>query len=170
MNYEAKAPFGAAELVEAFFERWKSRPSPRPVRVVRNRERGSKLDPRVVCVTRPGMFGNPFRIGRAYDLRRGLANPVEVKAGEGLFVRDVEESVGLFMAYLGACPGLVDTARVTLAGKPLACFCSVWRCRCGWLGKVDDPVFAAAPPCPVCASLTERVPCHADILLAVCNP
>ncbi len=170
MIYAPTFPLGHAELVQAFLDRWKGRATPRPVRVVRNRERGSKLDPRVVCVTRPGLFGNPFRVGRSYDLRRGLPDPVEVPAGEGLFVARVEDAVGLFALYLGACGGLHATARDVLGGKDLACFCPVFRCSCGWLGKLDDPFLAAPPPCPLCGNLSERCPCHADVLLATINP
>ncbi len=35
---------------------------PHPLRVQRKRTRGSKLDADVICVTRPGKWGNPFKV------------------------------------------------------------------------------------------------------------
>lgn len=38
-------------------------PTHTPIRIQRKRERGWRLPPNTICVTRPGPFSNPYKIG-----------------------------------------------------------------------------------------------------------
>jgi len=72
------------------------------------------MPPNTVKVTRPGPWGNPFRIGDA--VHRGPAF-----SGKDELVRDAAHAVRLFRASLW---NLKDVARLAvLRGKNLACFC-----------------------------------------------
>lgn len=77
-----------------------------PVRIQRSRKKGSRLtSPNglpVVCVTRPGKWGNPFRSG------------------------DAKRNVSAFALWLDTPKGrqLVIEARKELAGRNLACWCA----------------------------------------------
>ena len=75
-----------------------------PHRVQLRRVRGWKLPPNTVAVTRPGRFGNPFRVGSP-------GAPTAAAA------------VALFQQYLEGQPALLAEARTRLRGKNVACFC-----------------------------------------------
>jgi hypothetical protein len=64
-----------------------------------------------VNVTRPGDYGNPFRIGET-----------EVVAGMGVLVTRAL-AVELFRAYLATRPGWRAQLRDELHGKDLVCWC-----------------------------------------------
>lgn len=76
--------------------------TPRRVQVQAWRYKGGKKPEGVVVVSRPGPWGNPFRVE------------------EG---RPAGEAVRLFEDYLLARPELVEAARRELRGKDLACYC-----------------------------------------------
>ena len=88
-----------------------------PVRVQRRRARGWRMPHGAVYVGRPGRWGNPFPVAE-----HGPAVAVE-----------------LYRAWLLEHPDLLAAARAELAGRPLACWCSL------------------------------GTPCHADVLLDLAN-
>jgi len=98
-----------------------------PVRIRRSRAKGSKLtSPNglpVVCVTRPGIFGNPFTAG----------DPFPDGVPEGVDTRPIV--VMMFREWLDGTPGyerMLPGRRAELLarlpelrGKNLACFCAL---------------------------------------------
>jgi hypothetical protein len=88
----------------------------KPVRIQRKRTKGFKLPPNTVSVTRPGRWGNPFKVG---DDVPGLK-------GEPM---DAEDAVHMFRLFIPEFA--IEAARKELRGKNLACFC-----------KLDQPCHA----------------------------
>ena len=82
-----------------------------PQRIQRRRTKGYRLPANAVSITRPGRFGNPFKVG-------------ELNRDSGKIVT-LEKSLEYFEFYLHRkYPG--DALREFLAhlrGKDLACFC-----------------------------------------------
>lgn len=93
-----------------------------PMRVQRSRAKGSRLvSPNglpVVCVTRPGRWGNPFAPGTSGPMGRV---PID-KAGAVGFFRDMLRDTQL-RAAAGYPPD--DEIRRELRGKNLACWCNI---------------------------------------------
>lgn len=123
-------------------------PAPLPHRVQRRRIKGYRLPPGTVSVTRPGKWGNPFRIGVSYQDFAWLAVLLpdyetlkKYRDAGGLICETVEQTLEMFEAHLRKSielyPGRFDLSE--LRGKNLACYCR--------LGE----------------------PCHADILLKYAN-
>jgi hypothetical protein len=116
-----------------------------PERIQRKRTRGWRMPENTVSVTRPGKFGNPFRIGGWFKLGARGAPMVWVEAYDGYQdqsftkVKTREQAVEFYREYRRRFPlTLAETAK--LKGKNLACFC-----------PLDQP-------------------CHADVLLELANP
>lgn len=92
---------------------------PKPVRIQRSRKRGAKLaSPNglpVVCVTRPGLFGNPFTGPRAVEMYRDY-----LRGGRCFHIGG---ETG--MAYVPAWHHRDDVLKALpkLRGCNLACFC-----------------------------------------------
>ena len=85
--------------------------SDKPIRVQRRRTKGWKMPPNTVCVTRPGPFGNPYRVGEV--------------DGAGIVINS-EWAVKHFAFYLRNDlhgEAIAERARKELRGKNLACFC-----------------------------------------------
>lgn len=129
-------------------------------RVTLSRTKGWKMPPDTVKVSRPSIWGNPFKVGEASghsfndggdptpmiaaltreqcvemyrDMLRGFLSPEMHPHGHN-WMRRFREKM-----HLGYClPS--DMARSYLRGKHLACFC-----------KPSEP-------------------CHADVLLQIANP
>jgi len=80
----------------------------RPIRVQLSRRKGWKMPPNTVRVTRPGRWGNPFKIG------------VVSEYGD---VPDAQTAVMFYRAYIDK--GLQRAAMQVLRGKNLACFCPI---------------------------------------------
>jgi len=76
-------------------------PMTKPVRIQRKRTKGWRMPENTVCVTRPSIFGNPFKIE------------------EGIMSR--EESVEHFKTY---AKGFTKAELAVLRGKNLACYCN----------------------------------------------
>lgn len=89
-----------------------------PTRIQRRRVKGWRLPPDTICVDRTTKWGNPFRVGDGLD-----------RAG----------AVAAFREHFGQDMDFRRMVSEQLAGKHLACFCS--------LGE----------------------PCHADVLLEWAN-
>jgi hypothetical protein len=82
----------------------------RPARIQRKRTKGWKMPPNTVSVTRPGRWGNPFRVG---DDMPGLP-------GAKMDAIDAVQCFRFFMPEF-----TVRAAREELAGKNLACWCAL---------------------------------------------
>jgi hypothetical protein len=85
---------------------------PRPRRHQRSRKKGSRLPEGVVCVTRPGRWGNPYQT--AYDFRMVLELILD----------------GRYTASSLEKPVLAHMKRIAdnleeLRGKDLACWCGL---------------------------------------------
>lgn len=120
-----------------------------PKRIQRKRTAGWRLPAGAVCVTRPSIYGNPFRIGSPYcgPTIRQANTPAE--AGDAFrdwIMRDTLHPLmwdrGLIVAHTALKAAL---ARGDLKGKDLACWCPL----------VDED--------------GRRAPCHADVLLELAN-
>lgn len=122
-----------------------------PIRVQRRRAKGWRMPADTVCVTRPGAYGNPFRVGGHYR-RDGGGIPrmgmhfVFVEAYEGhqdatfTTIKTADEAIAWFRWYVTAgSPEQWKKKLVALRGKNLACWC-----------RLDQP-------------------CHADVLLELAN-
>jgi len=84
----------------------------RPVRYQLSRKKGSRLPSNIVCVTRPGSWGNPYET--AYDFRRVLELILD-----GRFTQaSLEEPV---LAHMKRIADNLEKLR----GKDLACWCSL---------------------------------------------
>lgn len=90
-----------------------------PKRIQRKREKGWRLPEDAVCVTRPGKWGNPYKVGERHP---GFSHCPEV----GIVSPPIENAaiaVKLFRKYalgrLAEEPGWLEPLR----GKNLACWC-----------------------------------------------
>jgi len=114
----------------------------KPVRIQRKRTKGWRMPENTRCVTRPGIFGNPFTVAQLRELNY-IGTDAELSAA----------CVGAFREWLkGDYRRVWDGARSEwqrnrllnnlhqLRGKNLACFCALDK------------------------------PCHADVLLELANP
>lgn len=80
-----------------------------PIRIQRKRTRGWKMPENTVSVTRPGKFGNPFKVGDYYE-----------SMGYFLCIKTNEKAVELFKKRT------VPTLNIEeLRGKNLACWCKI---------------------------------------------
>lgn len=88
-------------------------------RIQRRRSKGWRMPPGAVYVGRPTRWGNPY--------------PVSQHGPAG--------ACRLFEQYLLSRPDLVEAARQELAGKPLACWCSLDQpCHADvWLRLINRP-------------------------------
>ncbi|HEX5508795.1 MAG TPA: DUF4326 domain-containing protein [Pseudolabrys sp.] len=77
----------------------------KPVRIQRKRTKGWKMPPNTVSVTRPGKWGNPFRVAPG---------------------RDAAQCVREFRTFVLAClRSGTGYPLAELRGKNLACFCKI---------------------------------------------
>jgi hypothetical protein len=116
-----------------------------PVRVQRKRTKGYKMPPNTKSVTRPGKFGNPYKIGmhNVWDIKdlktgKSLKDYLIEKNGENKY-HDVEDVLLAYRQNIAASQAMQRLIKHYLKGKNLACFCPLDK------------------------------PCHADILLEVAN-
>ncbi|MCU0783202.1 MAG: DUF4326 domain-containing protein [Verrucomicrobia bacterium] len=113
----------------------------KPQRIQRRRSKGWRLPPNTVCVTRPGKWGNPFRVADFAEANRIIPNHVAEHC-VALFRRGLEFEL---VAKAHGQPVAFDWARrivdalPELRGKNLACWCK------------------------------PGTPCHADVLLEIAN-
>lgn len=87
---------------------------PKPKRIQRKRTKGWRMPPNCVSCTRPGKFGNPYRVGSEYEDIDGAM----------CIVQDAEHAVECFRHYAINVIGVKRIQR-ELRGKDLACFCSL---------------------------------------------
>lgn len=90
----------------------------RPVRVQLSRKKGWRMPPNTVKVTRPGRWGNPFRVAGAYTAAHAVAD---------------------YKAQLLSDPRKIDEVIAHLRGKNLACWCALDQpCHADVLLKVAN--------------------------------
>lgn len=83
-----------------------------PVRIQLSRRKGWRMPENTVKVTRPGKWGNPFKIG-SIDRRTGGT-------------LDADTAVDRYLAWLFRQPhGTDETIDAELRGKNLACWCKI---------------------------------------------
>ena len=116
-----------------------------PVRVQLKRTKGYKMPPNTKSVTRPGKFGNPYKIGmhNVWDIKdmktgKSLKDYLIKKNGENRY-HDIEDVLLAYKQKIKASQAMQRVIKHYLRGKNLACFCPLDK------------------------------PCHADILLEVAN-
>lgn len=128
-----------------------------PLRIWRQRSKGWRIPKNTVCVTRPGIYSNPYFPGSGYS--RGFFDG-DMKPAQ-LDVRDPRVQVKWFRERMHqmACdePGRLKGNFIDpLKGMNLACWCRL--CQAHADGK------PLGVHCDNCA------PCHADVLLEFVNP
>ncbi len=111
-----------------------------PERIQRKRVKGWRMPPNTVSVTRPGPWGNPFRVNEKPDKRTLKLWGWKLKPGhwDGACPSS-EEAVRRFRACIAFDGASHYAAQKELRGKNLACFCEIGQ------------------------------PCHADVLLKLAN-
>lgn len=114
-----------------------------PQRIQRKRIKGWKMPENTISVTRPGKWGNPFRVGDFIKLGTGqevgfswLRTSASYATKDYRELKNAQDAVDAYEELLKIYPPK-DIAELT--GKNLACFCSL-----------DSP-------------------CHADVLLKLAN-
>ena len=91
-----------------------------PQRLQRKRQKGYKLPPDTICVTRGTKYGNPFVIGEVLSIDQiGFLNTCDFKK-YAFEVITREASLYLFAVYI-----LPKLDMNPIKGKNLACFCSI---------------------------------------------
>ncbi len=111
-----------------------------PDRIQRRRTAGWRMPAGAVSIARPGMWGNPYRVGHEVPLDwhwNGL-RWVAPAPESTVQVDSPAQAVDLFQR-IAAQPLFRTAARTLLRGKTLACWCPV------------------------------GAPCHGDALLAIAN-
>jgi hypothetical protein len=116
----------------------------KPKRIQRKRTKGWKMPPNTIAVTRPGEFGNPFKVGHHY--KRDCGFFVYLEASDGyedssfVTIKDAAEAVAWFRWYTERrSRNYLQRIKDELRSKDLACWC-----------PLDQP-------------------CHADVLLEIAN-
>lgn len=120
-----------------------------PIRVQRKRSRGWKMPENTVYVGRPGVWGNPFRVGGYYKRGERAGNGLRwvfVEAAEGhqdptyTKIASKAQAVEWFRWYQSTKSDVeIEQMRAALRGKNLACWCPL------------------------------NQPCHGDVLLEIAN-
>jgi len=120
----------------------------KPIRIQRKRTKGWKMPENTVSVTRPGKWGNPFKVGVKYENSAWLACMFSYQDfikiyEEGLIPKTIEECINLYKIHIEAMIKIWPESTLNdlekLRGKNLACFCK------------------------------KEQKCHADVLLEIAN-
>ena len=110
-----------------------------PERIQRKRTKGWKMPPNTVSVTRPGKWGNRFRLGEI------VQRFSKEKICETFTIETAQQAVDCYREYMEdhlanpLAAKVVRSALEELRGKNLACWCPIGQ------------------------------PCHADVLLEIAN-
>lgn len=119
-----------------------AKPSALPHRIQRKRTKGWKMPENTIAVTRPGKFGNPFRVGGWFAMDTMGMSWCEATPGfeddRFTLLETAEQAVQMFREYRQKYP-LLKSDIEELRGKDLACWCKIGQ------------------------------PCHADVLLEIAN-
>lgn len=87
-----------------------------PIRVQRKRTKGWKMPENTVSVTRPGKWGNPFRVDGDAELSTDAYRA---------WINGVIDPAIRNRHYDGKNAPLIEDIKRELKGKNLACFCSL---------------------------------------------
>jgi hypothetical protein len=117
------------------------------LRIQLSRKEGWEKPPNTVVVTRPGKFGNEFRLG--------LHKITQPNGHERFATR--AECVQAFLADAVVRPDFRDTIRTELRGKNLACWCKLCEKHVAAGGK------PLGDQCERCET------CHSDVLGVLAN-
>ena len=117
----------------------------KPIRIQRKRTKGWRMPPNTVSVTRPGPYGNPFRVGTIPC--HGHTDGEACDCQEYFGCATTEQAVEKFRKWRADIAAeharrgtkFIESWLAPLRGKNLACFCAL-----------DQP-------------------CHADVLLELAN-
>ena len=116
-----------------------------PIRVQRKRTKGYRMPENTKSVTRPGKFGNPYKIGmhNIFDIKdrttgKSLKDYLVEKNGENKY-HTIEDCLLAYRQKINGSQAMQRVVKHYLKGKNLSCFCPLDK------------------------------PCHADILLEVAN-
>ena len=118
----------------------------KPKRIQRKRSKGWKMPPNTLCATRPGKFGNPFKVGMYVKLGNGgngMTYTICIDKSHATaaytYIDTTQQAVDIYREYRKRYP-LSDELLARLgAAEWIACFCP----------------------------LTE--PCHVEVLLEIAN-
>lgn len=95
-----------------------------PIRVQRKRVKGYKMPENTVSVTRPGKWGNPFKVNmpvpEEWVSKLNHDDHFHFMKFECGYVDGAENAVWLFRHYVAPTLDLTE-----LRGKNLACFCKI---------------------------------------------
>lgn len=87
-----------------------------PQRIQRKRAAGWRKPENAICITRPGKYGNPYKIGAVYQspFVRG-----------GAFLITSQNVLGVFEIYARSKLAMDPNWLEPLRGKDLCCFCKL---------------------------------------------
>ncbi len=85
-----------------------------PKRIQRRRVKGWRLPANTVCVTRPGKWGNPYKVGEEYNYEGGFKKIENTQ----MAVNSYQQSIKFF-----GFPVSKEQIKRGLKGKNLACWC-----------------------------------------------
>jgi hypothetical protein len=104
---------------------------PIPIGIQRRRTKGWKMPLNTISVTRPGKFGNPYKIGdhNVWDIkdkitRKSLKDVLLERNGENVY-RTNQDLVDAFREKVKASEAFQRIIKRELRGKNLACFCPI---------------------------------------------
>ncbi len=93
----------------------------KPIRVQRKRTKGWRMPPNTISVTRPGLYGNSFKIGDKHpSTGKLIENAAQAVA---LFRETITRNTGVNAG--GADSSWLEFCKGQLRGKNLACFCAL---------------------------------------------
>jgi len=112
----------------------------KPVRIQIKRTKGWRLPAGAVKVSRPSIWGNPYRVGQSITLGGETKDWVVLP-----FTVTNSIATVLYEHYLAANPELRQRARAELRGRDLACWCNGFEdCHADVLLRVaNDDSFPA---------------------------
>jgi hypothetical protein len=96
-----------------------------PQRIQRKRTKGWRIPPNTLCVTRPGRWSNPFRVGGLFKWEPRGVIPPWCRAnhpGERGFTQITDKAMAV--AWFARLMKIDDRDLSELRGKNLACWCS----------------------------------------------
>jgi hypothetical protein len=95
-----------------------------PQRIHRKRTKGWRIPPNTVCVTRPGRWSNPFRVGGWFKWeRRGAIRPLREAGRPGQRGFTLITDKAMAVAWFARLMKIDDRDLSELRGKNLACWC-----------------------------------------------
>lgn len=113
----------------------------KPIRVQLKRVKGWKLPPNTVSVTRPGYYGNPYKIdGDPATLPFVVVSNIKSELNGPLTREQVVEAFEIYLDKHADGKRKLETARREIVGKNLACFCKLDKvCHADiWLKKLNE--------------------------------